>query len=97
MCCHDHVFSKPTWCVYSCRAGYGLAHYTSINPASVGQEDALLVLQEFLDKLDPSAGYVVSIKQICSGLILMRLSFICGHVSPQPGRVFMSMLESWHC
>lgn len=45
------VFKTHLVCVHRYAGGYGLVRYTSINPASMGQENAVLILQ-FLNRQD---------------------------------------------
>lgn len=71
------LLSKP--CVHTHAGGYGLVHHTTISPASMGQENGVLILQQFLEARwwEASVGFGISIKQISTGLVFRVELHVC--------------------
>lgn len=90
MCCHNHAFKTHLVCVYTHAGGYGLVHYATINPASMGQENVVLILQQFL-KRQGGEKLLLDLASASNRFPLvwcLRLSFICIHVFPTARKSF---------
>lgn len=93
MCCCNLAFKTHLVCAYTHAGGYDLVHYTTINPANMGQENAVLILQQFLETRwwEASVGFGICIKQTSTCL---RLSFMCVCIFPHSQEEFLYLC--WH-